>query len=136
MGVYLVRMSFCKRFFFSNLCVQFFEVLLDGQDIKSLNLRHLRRFIGVVNQEPVLFATTIAENIAFGREGVTQREIEEAAKMANAHNFITNFPQVCRFLPGGRCHGKCLGQIAGVSFALDLSLRSVWISFSKTFNLR
>ena len=76
----------------------FFKVFLDGQDIKSLNVRHLRRFIGVVNQEPVLFATTIAENIAFGREGVTQREIEEAAKMANAHNFITNFPQVRRIL--------------------------------------
>ena len=68
--------------------------MVDGQDIKSLNVSHLRRFIGVVNQEPVLFATTIAENIAFGREGATQREIEEAAKMANAHNFITSFPKV------------------------------------------
>ena len=69
-------------------------MLLDGEDIKSLNVRHLRRFIGVVNQEPVLFATTIAENIAFGKGHATQHEIEEAAKMANAHDFITNFPQV------------------------------------------
>jgi ATP-binding cassette subfamily B (MDR/TAP) protein 1 len=57
-------------------------------------VRHLRRFIGVVNQEPVLFATTIAENIAFGKEGATQNEIIEAARMANAHDFISNFPQV------------------------------------------
>ncbi len=69
-------------------------MLLDGEDIKSINVRHLRRFIGVVNQEPVLFATTIAENIGFGKEGATQNEIEEAARMANAHNFITNFPEV------------------------------------------
>jgi ATP-binding cassette subfamily B (MDR/TAP) protein 1 len=48
----------------------------------------------VVNQEPVLFSTTIAENIAFGREGATQREIEDAAKAANAHNFISQFPKV------------------------------------------
>ena len=47
-----------------------------------------------MNQEPVLFATTIAENIACGREGVTRYEIEEAAKMANAHDFITQFPKV------------------------------------------
>ena len=70
-------------------------MLLDGQDIRSLNVRHLRRLIGVVNQEPVLFSSTIAENIAFGHEGVTRQEIEEAAKMANAHTFISQFPQVC-----------------------------------------
>ena len=68
--------------------------MLDGQDIKDINVRHLRSFIGVVNQEPVLFATTISENISYGREGVTRQEIEEAAKMANAHNFVTQFPKV------------------------------------------
>lgn len=47
-----------------------------------------------MNQEPVLFSTTIAENIAFGREGVTQNEIEKAAKIANAHDFIIRFPKV------------------------------------------
>jgi ABC-type multidrug transport system fused ATPase/permease subunit len=49
-----------------------------------------------VNQEPVLFSTTVAENIAFGREGVTQHEIEKAAKIANAHDFIIRFPKVKR----------------------------------------
>ena len=47
-----------------------------------------------MSQEPILFSTTIAENIAFGREGVTQQEIEQAAKAANAHNFISQFPKV------------------------------------------
>ena len=77
-----------------NFILFFFEVLLDGQDIKDINVRHLRSFIGVVNQEPVLFATTVAENISYGREGVTQQEIEESAKIANAHDFITNFSHV------------------------------------------
>ena len=87
------------------------QVLLDGQDIKNLNVRHLRNFIGVVNQEPVLFATTIAENIAYGREGVTQREIEEAAKMANAHDFILQFPQVTCPPPRlGRLFSRWIGR--------------------------
>ena len=49
---------------------------------------------GVVSQEPILFGTTIAENIRYGRDGVTQDEIESAAKEANAHSFITTFPKV------------------------------------------
>jgi ABC-type multidrug transport system fused ATPase/permease subunit len=68
--------------------------LLDGKNIKDINVSHLRDHIGVVSQEPVLFSTTIAENIAFGREGATQQEIERAAKTANAHNFISQFPKV------------------------------------------
>ena len=49
---------------------------------------------GIVSQEPVLFGTTIGENIRYGREGVTQAEIEEAAMKANAHNFILGLPDV------------------------------------------
>ena len=71
-----------------------FKVKLDGNDITSLNVKWLRSHIGVVSQEPILFATTIAENIGYGREGATMQEIEEAAKQANAHNFISQFPQV------------------------------------------
>ncbi|EOD31964.1 putative ABC transporter [Emiliania huxleyi CCMP1516] len=65
-------------------------VLLDGADIRSLNLRWLRQQIGMVGQEPVLFEGTVAENIGYGKEGATQSEIEEAAVAANAHTFITN----------------------------------------------
>lgn len=54
--------------------------------------------IGVVSQEPVLFATTIAENIRYGRPDVTQQEIEQATKEANAYDFIVNLPDVREYL--------------------------------------
>ena len=68
--------------------------MLDGRDIKTLNLRWLRGQIGIVSQEPILFATTIAENIRYGREGVTDEEMKQAAKEANAHDFIDKLPDV------------------------------------------
>jgi len=54
--------------------------------------------IGVVSQEPILFATTIAENIRYGRLDVTQHDIEQAAKEANAYDFIQNLPDVRKYL--------------------------------------
>ena len=71
-----------------------FQVLLDGVDMRDLNLKWLRQHIGVVSQEPTLFATTIAENIRYGRDGISQGDIESAAKEANAHDFISQLPQV------------------------------------------
>ncbi|MEE6489516.1 hypothetical protein FKM82_015600 [Ascaphus truei] len=68
-------------------------VTLDGHDIRSLNIQWLRSLIGIVEQEPVLFATTIAENIRFGKESATMEDIVEAAKEANAYNFIMDLPQ-------------------------------------------
>uniref|UniRef100_A0A8C4NZR3 ATP-binding cassette, sub-family B (MDR/TAP), member 11a n=1 Tax=Dicentrarchus labrax TaxID=13489 RepID=A0A8C4NZR3_DICLA len=68
-------------------------VTLDGHDIRTLNIQWLRSLIGIVEQEPVLFATTIAENIRFGRPGVTMEDIIQAAKEANAYNFIMDLPQ-------------------------------------------
>jgi ATP-binding cassette subfamily B (MDR/TAP) protein 1 len=68
------------------------NVLLDGIDISELNLKWLRSQIGLVSQEPVLFAGTVAENIGFGKKGASLQEIEEAAKSANAHDFIIQFP--------------------------------------------
>ena len=64
-------------------------VMLDGVDVRELNVRWLRRQMGMVGQEPVLFDGSVAENIGFGKEGATQEEIEAAARMANAHGFIT-----------------------------------------------
>ena len=61
-------------------------------DVRYLNLKWLRANIGVVSQEPVLFDTTIAENIGYGKEGATMEEIETAAKNANAHDFISQLP--------------------------------------------
>ncbi|KAM9334421.1 bile salt export pump-like [Symphorus nematophorus] len=68
-------------------------VTLDGHDIRGLNIQWLRSLIGIVEQEPVLFATTIAENIRYGRPGVTLDDIITAAKEANAYNFIMDLPQ-------------------------------------------
>ncbi|KAF2289882.1 hypothetical protein GH714_039013 [Hevea brasiliensis] len=69
------------------------QVLLDGHDIKTLKLRWLRQQIGLVSQEPALFATTIKENILLGRPDADQIEIEEAARVANAHSFIVKLPE-------------------------------------------
>lgn len=69
------------------------NITLDGNSINSLNVAWLRSQIGVVGQEPVLFATTIKENISFGNPSATQSDIENAAKMANAHEFISKLPQ-------------------------------------------
>ena len=69
-------------------------MLVDGVDIKDYNVKWLRQHIGVVSQEPVLFGTTIAENIRYGREDATQKDVEEAAKEANAHDFISLLPKV------------------------------------------
>ncbi|ETW00099.1 hypothetical protein, variant 2 [Aphanomyces invadans] len=68
------------------------RVLLDGVDIRTLNLTWLRSHISLVGQEPVLFVGTIADNIATGKPGASPAEIEAAAVMANAHDFIELFP--------------------------------------------
>ncbi|XP_019778904.2 bile salt export pump isoform X2 [Tursiops truncatus] len=68
-------------------------VTLDGHDIRSLNIQWLRAQIGIVEQEPVLFSTTIAENIRYGREDATMEDIVRAAKEANAYSFIMDLPQ-------------------------------------------
>ncbi|KAJ4963487.1 hypothetical protein NE237_023426 [Protea cynaroides] len=68
------------------------KILLDGHDLKSLQLKWLREQMGLVSQEPALFATTIAENILYGREDATLEQIVEAAKAANAHLFIQELP--------------------------------------------
>lgn len=75
-------------------CVSLCQVLLDGVNIKEINIKWLRKHIGVVSQEPVLFATTIAENIRYGQEGVTMDEIVQATKNANAYDFIMKLPDV------------------------------------------
>uniref|UniRef100_A0ACD5URQ8 Uncharacterized protein n=1 Tax=Avena sativa TaxID=4498 RepID=A0ACD5URQ8_AVESA len=69
------------------------EISLDGHDIGTLNVEWLRSQIGLVSQEPVLFATTIKENILFGNETASMKQIVAAAKMANAHDFVTKLPQ-------------------------------------------
>lgn len=68
-------------------------VLIDGYDIRTLNLRSLRRKIGLVQQEPALFSTTIYENIKYGNEDASEIELMKATKAANAHGFISRMPE-------------------------------------------
>ncbi len=73
------------------------SVFIDDTKLNEYNLRWLRQHIGIVSQEPVLFHATIRENILLGRESATDAEIHEAAKMANAHDFIMTLPEVRLF---------------------------------------
>lgn len=68
------------------------SIEVDGYDLRSVTLESLRSQIGLVSQETVLFEVSIAENITAGRTGYTREEIEEAARMANAHDFIMELP--------------------------------------------
>ncbi|MFA5038220.1 MAG: ABC transporter ATP-binding protein [Candidatus Omnitrophota bacterium] len=68
-------------------------VLIDGRDIRTLNVKSLRGLIGMVNQETILFNDTVRDNIAYGKRDASHDEIVEAAKKAFAHEFIMNLPQ-------------------------------------------
>ncbi len=68
------------------------SILLDGEDLRNINVGWLRDNIGLVSQEPTLFARTIRENIAYGMPGATMDDIMNVAKAANAHDFISRFP--------------------------------------------
>ena len=74
------------------------EVLIDGVDLKKLKLSWIREKIGLVSQEPILFATSIKENIAYGKENATDQEIRTAIQLANAAKFIDKMPEVNHFL--------------------------------------
>ncbi len=80
-----------------NLLPRFYDpqqgrILIDGIDVRTVTLRSLRRQIGIVPQETMLFSGTIAQNIAFGRAHFDDDDVVEAAKIANAHSFITELP--------------------------------------------
>ncbi|KAJ0092049.1 hypothetical protein Patl1_24722 [Pistacia atlantica] len=69
------------------------EVLIDGVNLREFQLKWIREKIGLVSQEPVLFSSSIRDNIAYGKIGATNKEIEAAAELANAANFINKLPQ-------------------------------------------
>eukprot|EP00249_Psilotum_nudum_P007035 c20262_g1_i1 orf=553-2652(-) len=68
------------------------RVMVDGKDIRKFKLRSLRRHIALVQQEPSLFSTTVYENIIYGKDGASEAEVIQAAKSANAHDFISALP--------------------------------------------
>jgi len=95
------------------------RITLDGIDIKTLDPQFLHSKIGIVSQEPLLFGTTIVENIAYGREAPLEKIIE-IAKLANAHQFIQSFPDGYRTVVGERGIRLSGGQKQRVAIARAL----------------
>ncbi len=92
-------------------------IYLDGRDIRSFSLTDLRRAIAVVPQEPFLFGTTVAENVRFGREDATDEEVMEAARAANAHEFIMALPAGYKTQVGERGVRLSVGQKQRIAIA-------------------
>ena len=105
-----------------NLILRFYDVSsgavkVDGIDIRKVTQASLRRQIGLVLQDNILFSGTVAENIAFGCPQATQAEIEAAAQVANVHEFITTLPQGYATVLGGRGASLSQGQRQLMSIA-------------------
>ncbi|CAJ2636375.1 unnamed protein product [Trifolium pratense] len=93
------------------------KVMIDGKDIKKMDLKSLRKHIGLVQQEPALFATSIYKNILYGKEEASESEVIEAAKLANAHNFISALPDGYKTKAGERGVQLSGGQKQRVAIA-------------------
>jgi ABC-type multidrug transport system fused ATPase/permease subunit len=96
------------------------RVTFEGVDIRRLALADLRRGLAMVAQEPVLFACTIRDNIAYARDGVDAETIERAARDANAHDFITSFPDGYETVIGERGVKLSGGQKQRIAIARAL----------------
>ena len=96
------------------------EILLDGISLKNLEVEWLREQVAVVRQEPILFATTIFENIRYGKPNATEDEVLAAAKAANAFEFISSFPEQFQTLVGERGVRLSGGQKQRVAIARAL----------------
>ncbi|KAL2481363.1 ABC transporter B family member 1 [Abeliophyllum distichum] len=121
----LVGPSGCGKSSIILLIQRFYEplsgrVMIDGKDIRKYNLKSLRHHIGVVPQEPCLFATTIYENITYGNESATEAEIVEAANLANAHKFISSLPDGYKTFVGERGIQMSGGQKQRIAIARAL----------------
>lgn len=95
-------------------------VALDGHDYRTLDAEWLRTQVGVVSQEPVLFATTVIENIRYGRRDASLAEVEAAARAAHIHDFITSLPEGYETLVGERGVRLSGGQKQRVAIARAL----------------
>jgi len=93
------------------------RILIDGKDARDFPLGHLRGQMAVVPQDVLLFGGTIAENIAYGRPGASEAEIEAAARQANAHDFIVGFPEGYQTVVGERGVKLSGGQRQRVAIA-------------------
>jgi ATP-binding cassette subfamily B protein len=95
-------------------------VSLDGADVRDLDPAWLRRLVGVVSQEPVLFSTTIADNVRYGRLEATDAEVREALRAANALGFVEGFPDGLATRVGERGQQLSGGQKQRIAIARAL----------------
>ncbi|MBF0482052.1 MAG: ABC transporter ATP-binding protein [Desulfovibrionaceae bacterium] len=96
------------------------RIVIDGQDLKTLTLKSLRRQSAVVLQETQLFPISVADNIAYGKSGATREEVESAAKLANAHDFIAALPAGYDTVLGEKGANLSGGQRQRISIARAL----------------
>jgi ATP-binding cassette subfamily B protein len=123
--VALVGHTGCGKTTLTNLVPRFYDatqgrVLVDGQDVRDLRLADLRRHIGIVNQDPFLFSTTIAENIRFGRPDASGEEVRAAARAAQADEFVEALPDGYETVIGERGHTLSGGQRQRIAIARAL----------------
>ena len=96
------------------------RLTIDGIDVRDMKIESLRKHIGIVHQETFLFSATVKENIAYGRSNATMEEIMNAAKAAEAHDFIVSFPEGYNTLVGERGSTLSGGQKQRVAIARAL----------------
>jgi ATP-binding cassette subfamily B protein len=121
----LVGHTGCGKTTLTNLIPRFYDpgtgrVLIDGQDVSELQLTSLRSHIGIVNQDPFLFSASIAENIRLGRPGATDEQVREAAKAAQADEFIEALPEGYETIIGERGFTLSGGQRQRIAIARAL----------------
>jgi ABC-type multidrug transport system fused ATPase/permease subunit len=123
--VALVGHTGCGKTTLTNLVPRFYDagggsVRIDGQDVRDLQLADLRRHIGIVNQDPFLFSTSIAENIRFGKPEATDEQVRAAARAAQADDFIEALPDGYETVIGERGFTLSGGQRQRIAIARAL----------------
>ena len=98
------------------------RVLVDGVDVRDVTVASLRREIGVIPQDPFLFSTTVRENVAFGRAEMTDADVEQAARLAQAHEFVERLPQSYDTVIGERGITLSGGQRQRIAIARALAV--------------
>ena len=121
-AIALVGASGAGKTTFVNLLPRFYDpetgqILIDGVDIRDVKLHSLRRQIGIVPQETIMFSGTIAQNIAFGQDVFDMEAVKEAAKIANAHQFISQLPEGYQTWVGERGVNLSGGQRQRIAIA-------------------
>lgn len=96
------------------------KIFIDGSDIRAININSLRSNIATVGQEPVLFATTIGENIRHGKPSATDQQVIEAAQNSGAHDFVARLPQGYNTLVGDSGSQLSGGQKQRIAIARAL----------------